>query len=259
MLQVIFRFHAELNDFLPAQRRGMACTQPLDRRASVKDMIEAQGVPHAEVELLVVNGRSVGFDYIVQGGDEVQVYPRFDALDLPDKVRLRPPLPERPRFVLDIHLGRLAAYLRMIGFDALYGDTNNHAEFLDAALARIAHDQGRVLLTHDVGLLKRSLVIYGYWVRSMSPRDHLAEVMRRFDLFDKVELFRRCMSCNGLLQPVEKAAVLHLLPAETARHYDEFRRCTSCGKIYWRGVHVKRMTALVEEIMKQRHGPTDPP
>jgi hypothetical protein len=256
--QAVFHFHDELNDLLPRRLRGKPVRHAFDWRASIKDMVESLGVPHTEIELIVAGGSAVGFDYIVQPEDDIHVYPRFDAVTAPGAVRLRPPQPAPPRFVLDVHLGRLAAYLRMLGFDAVYGDTNNHAvDFDDAALAAIAHDEQRILLTHDIGLLKRSIVIYGYWLRSMEPRHQLEEVMRRFDLRRYVEPFRRCLKCNGLLVPVDKQQVLDRLQPDTARYVDEFHQCQQCGQVYWKGVHTDRMQKLIDEVLDGGVSPAD--
>ncbi len=245
-----FRFHGELNDFLPRGQRGQVVERQFDWRGSVKDMIESLGIPHAEIELIVANGRSVGFEAIVEDHDVVDVYPRFESVEIAPKVRLRPPLPDPPRFVLDIHLGRLAAYLRMMGFDTIYGDTNNHdQDFADPILARLAHDEGRILLTRDIGLLKRTMVTYGCWVRSMNPRDRLAEIVERFDLEVKILPFVRCIRCNGLLEPVEKEQVVDQLMPDTARHIESFHRCRECGQVYWRGMHTRRMQEIIDDVM----------
>ena len=245
----VFRFAAELNDFLPRPQRGKPIVYSFDWRASIKDMIESLGVPHNQVSLLVVNGVSVDFEVIVQDGDRIDVYPTFDAVDLPGKVRLRPPLPRPLRFILDIHLGRLAAYLRMMGFDTAYGPPWIDADFPDEELAQVAHYQKRVLLTRDIGLLKRSIVTYGYWVRSTDRHARLAEIVKHFDLKEDMKLFSRCMKCNGLLRPVDKADVLDRLKPGTAHTVDVFHQCEDCGKVFWKGSHVERMQGLIDEVL----------
>ncbi|NDJ33871.1 MAG: Mut7-C ubiquitin/RNAse domain-containing protein [Chloroflexi bacterium] len=245
-----FRFHEELNDFLPRRKRHTTIVHPFDWRASIKDMIESLGVPHSEIEAILVHDQPVGFDHIVADGDDVIVFPRFeDALHtdgsaLPVESRLRPPIPPKPRFVLDIHLGRLAAYLRMLGFDSVWRN-----DIHDEELAQVAHDERRVLLTRDVGCLKRSPVIYGYFVRSTNPKKRIAEVMDRFNLAEQVELFKHCMKCNGLVKRVDKTAVMDRLTHETADHFDEFHLCLSCERIYWKGSHYQRMQKLIAELL----------
>jgi len=241
-----FRFYAELNDFLPRPRKQVTFEYAFEGRVSVKDMIEALGVPHTEVDLILVNGASVDFSYLVQDADRIGVYPVFEALDIAPLVRLRPAPLRDPRFVLDTHLGRLAAYLRMLGFDALYRN-----DYTDAELAEVASRDGRILLTRDRGLLKRAAVTHGYCVRETEPRRQLAEALRRFDLFGAVQPFRRCIRCNGPLEPVDKEAVAERLPPRTREVFDEFRLCRGCGQVYWKGSHYERMRQFVESVLQE--------
>ncbi len=243
MPRAVFRFYAELNDFLPPERRFHAFSREFIDLAPVKDMIESLGVPHTEIDLILANGESVDFSYVVRDGDRISVYPVFEALDIGPLLRVRPRPLRDPRFVLDTHLGRLAAYLRMMGFDALY---RNHAA--DEDLARISRDEHRILLTRDVGLLKRSAVSHGHYVRETNARRQIAEIMRRFDLASLAKPFRRCLRCNALLERVPKEQVAASLPPRTAEFYDEFFRCTGCGRIYWKGGHYRRMRALIDAI-----------
>ncbi len=241
--QVTLRFYAELNDFLPPYRRQVAFVQPLSGRTSVKDLVEGLGVPHTEVDLILVNGEPVDFAYIVQDGDRISVYPVFESIDISPLTRLRPRPLRVPRFVLDVHLGKLAVYLRMLGFDTLYGN-----DYDDATLARLAADQRRILLTRDRGLLRRSVVTHGYYVRATVPRQQLVEVIRRFDLLGSIAPFRRCMRCNGLLAPVAKQDVIDQLPPRTRRSYDEFYRCRECTRVYWKGSHFLRMQQFIDQL-----------
>jgi len=249
MKRARFRFYAELNDFLPPDRRQVAFTHSFKGRVSVKDMIESLGAPHTEVDLILVNGDSVGFSYLVQDGDRLSIYPVFEAVDITPLVRLRPKPLREPRFVLDTHLGRLASYLRMLGFDTLYRN-----DFPDPELARISSDEGRILLTRDRGLLKRAVVTHGYCVRETNPRAQIVEVLRRFDLFGAVTPFCRCMSCNGSLQPVSKQAIGNRLPPKTREYYDEFRVCGGCEQVYWKGSHYQRMREFIAWVLEQEPG-----
>jgi hypothetical protein len=192
MLHAFFRFYGSLNDFLPPARQQTEFTHRLKDRGSIKDTIEGLGVPHPEVDLILVNGQSVGFKYLVQGGDRISVYPQFTRLDIAAISRVRPPPLSDYRFVLDVHLGKLAAYLRLLGFDALY--QNNYD---DDELAAISSQEARILLTQDRGLLKRSLVTYGYAVRSPYPETQLVEVLTRFQLQAAIAPLQRCPRCNG--------------------------------------------------------------
>jgi uncharacterized protein with PIN domain len=246
MKQAWFRFYAELNDFLPAAQRQTAFAHSFEGRVSVKHLIEALGVPHPEVDLVLVNGRSVDFSYLVQDGDRISVYPVFESMDITPLVRVRPQPLREPRFVLDTHLGRLATYLRMLGFDTLYQN-----DYPDEELAQISSQEARILLTRDRGLLKRSAVTHGYCVRETDPREQVREVLRRFDLFGAVQPFQRCLRCNGVLQPVAREAIVERLPPKTREYYDEFQMCQGCGRVYWKGSHYKRMQRLIERVLRQ--------
>lgn len=238
-----FRYYAELNDFLPPSRRFAAFTHCFDLPASVKDIIESMGVPHTEVGLILLNGAPVDFSRSVRDGDRVSVYPMFQALDTSTLVCLRPPL-RHSRFVLDTHLGRLATYLRMVGFDASY-ETNRE----DKELSRISHSEERILLTRDCGLLKRSEVVHGYFVRATEPRQQLVEVLRRFKLFAAASPFRRCLRCNALLNSVAKETIIERLQTKTRRYYDEFHICPVCNRIYWAGSHYEHMQRFLQRIL----------
>lgn len=243
MYKATFTFHADLNFFLPPPRKQTHFQHLFKNSASIKDMIESLGVPHAEIELIVVNGACVDFGYAVQDSDEVQVYPFFELVDHPQKVRLRPPFTGRPSFILDTHLGRLDAYLRMMGYDTLYRN-----DYADDELAHISHHERRILLTRDLGLLKRSMVTYGYFVRNTNPRKRVYEVIQRFRLMENVEPFKHCMKCNGLLKPVSKADIRDRISEQTARYYDEYHRCDGCQQVYWPGSHYQKMQDFMEEV-----------
>jgi uncharacterized protein len=247
MIRIRLRLYAELNDFLPAARRGRAFGLALEERTSVKHAIEAVGVPHTEVDLVLAGGEPVDFAYRVRDGDRIAAYPRFRSLDVAGVTRVRPDPPLDARFVLDVHLGKLATFLRMLGFDALYRN-----DLADDALARISADEGRILLTRDVGLLKRGLVTHGYLVRSDDSEQQVAEVLDRYDLLDAVTELRRCIRCNALLVPTSKADVLDRLQPKTRRYYDEFARCPGCDRVYWKGSHYERMRGFVARVLAER-------
>jgi hypothetical protein len=238
-----FRFYAELNDFLPTGQRQRPVTYRFEVAPSVKDAIESLGVPHPEVDLILANGESVDFAYILRPGDFISVYPVFEAFDIGPLVKVRAEPLREIRFVLDVHLGRLADYLRMLGFDTLYRN-----DFEDDELAQISSEQHRILLTRDRGLLKRSIVTHGYCLRTTNPRRQLAEVIARFDLTARARPFRRCIRCNGLLAPVDKAAVAAQLNADTLAAFDDFSRCQDCGQVYWPGTHYERMRQFIEQV-----------
>ena len=249
MSTVHLRFYAELNDFLTPRRRQVEFDQPFAAGAAVKDIVEAAGVPHTEVDLIVVNGRSVDFGYPVQDSDRVSVYPVFESIDITPALHLHPQPLRETRFVLDCHLGKLAGLLRLLGFDTLYRNDTS-----DPELARLSREQRRVLLTRDRGVLKRSQVTHGYYVREDLPRRQAVEVLRRFDLSGSIRPYTRCMRCNGLLRPASKATVYDRLEPKTKLYFDDFHQCDDCGQVYWRGSHFEPIQRLVEQISAQVKG-----
>lgn len=246
-----FRFYGPLNDFLPGAYRQATLVCAFKGRASVKDLVESLGVPHPEIDRLVVNGRPVNFAYLVRDHDRVAAYPPFRAIDLGDVDRVGPALQIEPRFVADVHLGRVAAYLRLAGFDTKY---RNDCD--DRALVAIAGAEDRTLLTRDVGALKHRAVARGYFVRETQPARQFVEVLRRFDLVPLALPFTRCLRCNSTLEGVRKDRVEHLLAPPTREHYRRFARCSACARIYWQGSHYSRMESFLKAAFEAAAQPT---
>ena len=236
---VRFRFYGQLNDFLPLQLRHGRFAHTLRGPASVKDVIESIGVPHPEVDVIVVNGQPTDFTYRMQDGDEVAVYPAFHRVDVTGLRRVGSDPPQPVRFALDVHLRKLAALLRLAGFDALLLTD-------DAEVAAVSAAEARVALTRDLGLLKRSVVQHGYWIRQTDPELQLVEVLERFDLVDLMDPFVRCMECNTLLVPVDVETVAERLPPGTRECFSQFHRCPGCDRVYWQGSHYERLVRLLE-------------
>lgn len=244
MSKATFTFHGALNFFLPRRQKNKTVIQEFNWRATIKDMTEAIAPPHPEIELIVVNGESVNWAYIVQDGDVVDVYPDFDAVDIDNKIQLLPDYQGKPKFILDTHLGRLAAYLRMMGFDTLYRN-----DYEDDVLAEVSAAENRILLTRDIGVLKRGIVTHGYFVRNTEPKLRLHEISERYHLSNFVAPFGRCMSCNGDLQMISKDAIREHIADDTYEAFDEFQQCQSCEKIFWKGSHYEKMQKLVDEVL----------
>jgi uncharacterized protein len=246
------RFYAELNSFLPFNRLFTSFPFLFEDRVSVKHALESLGVPHTEVDLIIVNGESVNFSYILQDQDLISIYPVFETIDIQSIVKVRLAPLRETRFVLDMHLGKLATYLRMLGFDADY--SNNRQ---DEELAEISMRDRRILLTRDVGLLKRKAVTHGYYVHEIYPRRQVVEVVKRFDLFASLQPFQRCLVCNGLLHPVSPDSVKGLVPPGVSGMYSEFYQCQICGRNYWKGSHYQRMARFIENIQKNEMNPAE--
>ncbi len=228
-----FQFQGRLNDFLSRDHRGQNIRVDFRGQQTLKHLAESLGVPHPEIGRVVVNGREAALSGVPQDGAQVQVHPRANEC------------PIEPRFLLDNHLGRLAAYLRMLGFDCLYQN-----DYADRELADVLQKEERILLTRDRRLLMRKVVNHGYCPRSLDPPQQLNEVLRRFDLAGRISPFHRCIRCNHVLDSIAKEAVLDRLEPLTRLYFDEFRICPGCQQIYWKGSHYERMQAILETITR---------
>jgi uncharacterized protein with PIN domain len=244
MTTATFRFYEELNDFLAPERRGREFACRCARAATTKHMIEALGVPHTEVELVLVNGESVGFHQLLADGDRVAVYPKFETFDVTPLLRVRQQPLRDTRFVADAHLGGLAHLLRMTGFDTLY---DNH--YQDDEIECIAFTQGRVVLTRDRELLKRRDITHGCYVHALRSELQLREVFDRLDLARSARPFTRCLSCNAPLRAISAAQAAPLVPPRVRAHHDRFVACDGCGRIFWEGSHWRRMRAMLATLL----------
>ncbi len=238
-----FRFYEELNDFLPEKWKKNSFAYSFTGITTVKNTIEAIGVPHVEIDLILVNGKSVGFDYILKGEENISVYPVFESFDISPVVRLRSKPLRKIKFIVDVNLGKLAQKLRLLGFDTLFKN-----DYHDNDIVADSIKQKRIILTRDIGILKHSAVTHGYWLRNDDPKKQLTEVIDRLQLQNNFNPFSRCSACNSYLQPVSKSEIKDKIHADTHQSYKEFWQCKGCGKIYWEGSHYDRIVKWVENI-----------
>jgi len=238
------RFYEELNDFLHKKNKKRDIVVYFFNHPSVKDMIESFGVPHTEVDLILVNGNSVEFDYHLGPDDRISVYPKFESFNIQEITKLRKSPLRNIKFILDVHLGKLAKYLRLLGFDTIYQNKMD-----DASIVNQSKKERRIILTRDIGILKRNRVQHGYYVRSDDPKNQIKEIIQRFDLKNSISPFSRCLECNGLLKKVSKKEVENSLDAATKKYFTTFFMCTQCEKIYWKGSHYKQMAEFLREII----------
>jgi uncharacterized protein len=243
---ITIRFYEELNDFLPKTKRKIPISHTFTGNMSVKDVIEALGVPHTEIDLIMINGESVDFKSKPKNGDFISVYPMFESFDVSSLIKLRSEPLRQTKFVLDVHLGKLAKYLRMLGFDTLYQNS-----FEDDEIIEISVKEKRIILTRDLGILKNNKVTHGYWIRSQKPKEQVNEVLKRFDLIHKIEPFNRCIQCNGNIVKVEKDKIADLIKPKTRKYFHEFFQCTNCKKVYWEGSHYSKMRSKIEMIRNE--------
>ena len=246
MSNAYFRFFAELNDFLSVRNAGVIFSVNLAGHETVKHIIESFGVPHTEIDLILVNGQSVDFDYIVYKEDHVSVYPVFESLEIQQISKVRQKPLREPRFINDSHLGKLAGYLRLLGFDTLYRN-----DFQDEEISKISVDEERIVLTRDRGVLKRKIINRGYLVRSADPQEQIVEVLRRFDISAMAKPYSLCANCNGTLMKVDKRAIIENLEPLTNQHFSNFKQCSNCEQIYWKGSHFKKLEGFVQYVLTQ--------
>jgi len=240
-----FRFYEELNDFLPIDKKKKVFSYNFEGNPSIKDAVEAIGVPHTEIDLILANSKSVAFSYHLQDSDRVSVYPVFESMDITNVTHLREKPLRIPKFILDVHLGKLAKYLRMLGFDTLY-----ETDYKDSQIVKIAKTQNRTILTRDVSILKIKSVTHGYWIRSQYSVEQLTEVVRRFDLNSNIKPFSHCTVCNGIVEKVTKESVMNRIQPKTKLYYEEFYQCESCKKVYWKGSHYDNMKNFIEKLRR---------
>jgi uncharacterized protein with PIN domain len=240
---VTLRFYEELNDFLPASLRKRDIEWEIQPGESLKHLIEAMGVPHTEVEVVLVNGVSVGLDQRLIVADRISVYPMFESLDVTPLLRLRPRPLREVKFITDAHLGKLARYLRLLGFDTLFfNDIGDHQ------LVSLSSAQKRILLTRDRALLMHRSLTHGGYVHAIEIGLQLTEVVDRYDLYRQIRPFSRCMVCNGTIVSEEKQRIEQRLPEQVARSHDQFWRCSDCQKLYWKGSHYSQLLKSVVKL-----------
>ena len=239
----VFRFYEELNDHLPENIRKKDFTYEFTGRPSVKNSIQAIGIPHSEVDLILINSEPVDFNYQMQGGEKISVYPVFESLDISPLARLRPKPLRDTRFIVDVNLGKLALKLRLLGFDTLFRN-----DFEDDEIIEIALREKRIILTRDKGILQQNAVTHGYFLRNDDPKKQLIELVERLQLQNSFDPLSRCTACNSDLEKAEKQHLENQLPPDTLRYYDEFWQCTGCGKIYWKGSHFKHIQKWLTEL-----------
>jgi len=239
---LIISLSPDLQDLLRHGPNSEPIEYPLKRRASLKDIVESLGIPHTEIGAIQADGREADFGFIPEPGQTIQVSAAAVPFDVTRPSLLRPePLPA-VRFVVDVNVGRLAALLRLTGFDAAY---ENKLE--DGQIAALAHREKRIVLSKDRALLKRSKIVFGRLVRAVRPDDQLRETLHFFGLAGPYELFTRCLLCNRVLEPVAKTDILHRLEPKTKKYFHTFKICPACDRIYWRGSHCDAMAAKLAQ------------
>jgi len=238
----LFLFHGELGDFLAPQQRTQTLTCHFQGNPGVKDPIETFGVPHSEVALIEVNGQTKSHSYQLQDNDHVEVYPLTGAQA---HALLLSTDDARPRFIVDVNLGKLARWLRLLGFDTCWKN-----DFTDSEIVHLSVEERRVILTRDRRLLFHKVILQGFWIRSVIPMEQIQEILRRIGIADGIRPFHRCLECNGLIHPVAKTSIIDKLEPLTRKYYDEFFRCQQCNRIYWKGSHYLNLMQKLKQLKK---------
>ena len=246
MAKATFRFYEELNDFLPTHKRKTDFESPFKGKRSIKDMIEALGIPHTEIDLILVNGKSVNFHYTVQDGDRVSIYPVFESLNITDVTRLRKIPLRRNKFIADINLGHIVKYMRVLGFDLYYDPVRSPVEIIE-----ISKRENRIILTQSRKLLKFKEVTHGIFIRPGTPTEQIKQIIDHLDIKDNITLFSRCLRCNTPLKGVPKEKIFDRIPPKTKKTCNEYVECQFCDKIYWKGTHVIHMKKIVRQLLDQ--------
>ena len=240
MNHVKFRFYEELNNYLPEGNRKIWFDFYFIGIQTLKEVFQSMEVPAKEIDLILVNQQSQGFDYLLRDGDRISVYPVFELFDISKISRIREKPLRNPAFICDVHLGRLSKYLRMLGFDAQYSNRFSP----DDLIAR-SNSEKRILLSKSLRLIHHKEVTRSYRIRSADPVEQIKDIVGKLDLSGLANPFSRCLNCNHKLQEVEKPEIIDRLQPLTRKHFQTFLRCPSCDRIYWEGSHFERMQEII--------------
>ena len=240
---ITFRCYAELNDFLPLDYRQKQFIHPLKTPVTLGEAIESLGIPFSEVDLVLVNSQPASMNVRLYENDYVSLFPTFETLDISELKGVHTPALRVTCFILDTHLGKLAKYLRMLGFDTKYRN-----DFEDDEIIELALREKRIILTRDKLVLSSGRVTHGYYIRSTDKHKQLIEVVRKFDLYSQFKSFTRCMTCNAELVLKNREEIGHLVQHDILQLYDEFFLCPSCNKVYWKGSHFKKMETYIRDL-----------
>jgi hypothetical protein len=252
--KIKLRFYSYLNDFIKVEsQKNLKLTDKryyihnYRGRQTIKDRIESIGVPHPEVALILNNSTAVDFSYLVQPGDFFSIYPHFYKFELPAEIKLLNEYLEKPKFILDVHLGKLARYLRRFGFDTAYRNDYQDRKIVDQAVS-----EKRIILSRDRGLLMRKRVKWAHFIWNDDPKKQLAEVFERFQLAQYYHgQESRCVNCNSKLIDIDKEEIKERLEPKTKKYFQDFKYCQKCDKIYWRGSHYKETEKMVSRLDQQ--------
>ena len=209
-------------------------------------MIEALGVPHTEIDFILVNEKSVDFTYILQDGDRISVYPVFESLNIEDVTRLRKLPLRKTKFIADINLGHIVKYMRILGFDVCFDPLLSPRQIIE-----VSKKENRIVLTKSKNLLKFKDITHGIFIRPGTTEEQVKGIIDFLDIKDNVKPFSRCLRCNNLLRSISKESIIDRIPPKTKVFCDEYSYCKPCDKIYWKGTHFIKMKRVIDRILGQ--------
>jgi uncharacterized protein with PIN domain len=236
------RIYEELNRYLPSDKRKTWFSFLLERPTSINNLLESIGIPLGEIDLILVNGRSVSPAYVLNGNEHLSVFPKFERFNIRELTKVRDAPLRTPKFICDSHLGKLCKYLRMLGFDTLFAANINIGEMINISL-----EQKRIILSRNLRLIKHHSVTRSYWVKSFDALQQTQNVIENLDLADLISPLSRCLICNGILVKTEKERISNQLEEGTKKDFQEFYVCSSCNKVYWKGSHYQNMLAMISK------------
>ncbi|MBN1396858.1 MAG: twitching motility protein PilT [Bacteroidetes bacterium] len=243
MIQISVRWYSELNDNIPIEQQYAAFIHQIESGTIVSDFISGSGIPLKQIDLILANGKSVSLEYQINDGDRIAVFPVFESFDISSVTKVREIPLRRPKFILDVHLGKLANHLRMLGFDTLYKN-----DYTKEILRKISLDENRTLLSKDKSLIENGCLTHAYLIKNKDPRLQLIEVLDRFQLFALTAPFTRCIECNSILQRIEKEEIIARIPEKVKEWCTEYQVCRTCDRIYWKGSHYQKMREFISKL-----------
>lgn len=244
MKQAFFRIYEELNNYLPAEQQKVWFQVSFAEGATIKDLMQMLGIPAEEIDLVLVDQQSCPLGYLLKGNERISVFPIFERLNIAPVGQLHSKPLRNPRFCCDVHLGKLAKYLRMLGFDTVYTPFST-AEDLQAQSIR----EKRILLSRSLRLIHHPAITHAYWVRSSDPDEQIKDLLKKLDLYETASPLTRCLRCNQPLETIEKKDISHQLEPNTKRFYQTFFICPHCTQLYWQGSHFEHMMAFVKQLI----------
>jgi len=242
-IRVTVRIYEELNSFLPESRQKRDFSFELEEGATIQQLLSNLELPLSQVDLILVNGESVGVSFPLKAGDRISIYPVFERLNIAPVLKIRPAPLRKPRFICDVHLGKLATYMRMAGLDADY--RNN---FSGRQLIQLSVELGKIILTKNRGLLKNKRITHGYLVIQNLPKLQLAEIISCFDLKQWCSPLSRCLRCNLPVHSISKDDAVGKVAPRVLEMHDQFMKCDGCSRVYWKGTHYESMMSWISRL-----------